>query len=58
MKKSAFRFIRQLPIIKGKVKDEIEKSTRGMEETFHKGAKGQQYLQTLPKKGLSEVRIH
>ena len=54
-KKSIFRFIRQLPIIKGKVQDEIDKSNRGMEDAFHKGAKGQDYLQALPAKGLTEV---
>lgn len=57
LKKSFFRFVRQLPFIKGKVQDEIAKSTQGMEKTFHKGAKDHAYQTQLPKKGLTEVKM-
>ena len=54
-KKAVFRFVRKLPYIKQKIAEEMAKSRSEMAETFHDGAKGLDYIQTLPKKGLTQV---
>ena len=47
--------LKKLPYIRDKVEEELLKTTQSMEKTFHASAKGQQYLQTLPAKGLTDV---
>ena len=57
MKKFIFRTVRRLPYIGKKIDAEVEKQRHEMEEKFHETAKGQSYLQQLPAKGMSEVKL-
>ena len=54
-KKSFFHLVKKIPYIKNKIDEELGKTRQEFEETFHKAAKGQSYLQTLPARGLTEV---
>ena len=58
VKKQFFKYVKKLPIIRTQVAKEIDKTTKGLEEEFHKGVAGMQYVQKLPAKGLSEVCRH
>jgi len=46
-----------LPYIGKKIDAEVEKQRHEMEEKFHETAKRQSYLQQLPAKGMSEVKL-
>lgn len=53
--KSFFKFVKNLPIIKGYIQKEVDKNAKGVEEGFQRGVGKLTYIKTLPKKGLSEV---
>lgn len=55
LKKSIFRLVRNLPFVRGMIASEMGKQRHSMEESFHKSAKGETYVEKLPAKGLSEV---
>ena len=56
IKVSGFRFIRRLPVIGSKIREQVREQTNEMEASFHRSTKGQKYVQKLPAKGLSEVK--
>lgn len=53
--KSFFKFVKSLPIIKGKIAQEVAKNAKGVEEGFQRGVGSLPYVKKLPKKGLSQV---
>ena len=53
--KSFFKFVKGLPIIKGKIAKEVDKNAKGIEDGFNKGVGKLPYVQRLPKKGLTGV---
>ncbi|CAH1795552.1 unnamed protein product, partial [Owenia fusiformis] len=57
IRKSFFKFVRKLPIIRDKVQEEIEKTTKGIENGFNKDAGGMPYIKKLPPKGLSHDEV-
>ncbi|KAK2160004.1 hypothetical protein LSH36_142g07003 [Paralvinella palmiformis] len=57
IKKSTFRFVRKLPYVRTKIKEEMAKTYNELENTFHSATKGQSFVQKLPDKGLNEVDV-
>jgi len=49
--------VKGLPIIKGKIQEEVDKNAKGVEAGFQKGIGTLPYIKELPKKGLSEVLL-
>lgn len=56
-KKSFFRLMRKVPMVRKKIAEEMAKTAHDLEETFHTGAKGHSYIQILPGKGMNEEEV-
>jgi hypothetical protein len=54
-KKSFFKFVKGLPIIKGQIAKELDKNAKGVEEGYRRGVGSLPYVKRLPAKGLSHV---
>ena len=54
-KKSLFKNVKKLPIIRSKIAAEVAKTASQVEAGFSKGIKGLHYVRKLPEKGLTEV---
>lgn len=55
--KGFFKFVKGLPIIKGKIAVEVAKNAKGIEDGFNKGVGKLPYVQRLPQKGLNRDQI-
>ena len=55
VKKNFFKFVKSLPIIKGKIAEEVDKNAKGIEDGFNKGVGKLPYVHRLPAKGLTAV---
>ena len=53
--KSFFKFVKSLPIIRGKIAKEVDKNAKGIEDGFNKGVGKLPYVHKLPEKGLTGV---
>ncbi|XP_052766123.1 sphingosine-1-phosphate lyase 1-like isoform X1 [Mya arenaria] len=57
VKKSFFKFVKNLPIVKGMIQKEVDKNAKGVQESFQNATGGMPYVVQLPKKGMSEQQI-
>ncbi|KAH3871561.1 sphingosine-1-phosphate lyase 1-like [Dreissena polymorpha] len=55
--KGFFKFVKNLPIVKGKIQKEVDKNAKGVEDGFQKGIGSLPYVKRLPAKGMSEAQI-
>lgn len=55
--KSFFKFVKSLPIIRGKIAHEVDKNAKGIEDGFNKGVGKLPYVHKLPEKGLTGVSL-
>ena len=53
----AFRIFRQLPYIKDKINNELDKNVQEMESEIRKQIQGKSYITTLPKLGWKKEEI-
>ena len=55
VRKTAFKFLKKLPMVKNKVNEEMAKTEASMVATLHSGMKDQSFIQRLPAEGMNEV---
>ena len=53
----AFRLIRKLPIVRGKIDEELDKTVNEMEDEIKKQIGGRHYVKSLPPIGWNKEQI-
>lgn len=56
-KKFVFRTARRIPFVRNRIRAEVAKNRKEMEDKYHSTTKGQAYIENLPKQGLNETEI-